>query len=151
MPDFKEIKNNVIGKDYRSLSFHFGKDDRKVELSIENLSDGEKIFLLYSLVIASNAAVGPILCFWDEPDNFLTSDEVGHSIAALRKAFQNRGQLIVTSHNAEAIRRFPEANTFFLSRKSHVEPTTISAIEDLRTSGEFEGSLIDALIRGDIG
>ena len=150
MPDFKEIKNTAFGKDTRNLSFHFGVDGQGIELALEDLSDGEKTFFIYALVIASNVAIGPIFCFWDEPDNFLTPDEVGHSVMALRKAFQNVGQLIVTSHNPEAIRRFSESNTLFLSRKSHMEPTTVTTIERLRESGQFDGEFVDALIRGDI-
>ncbi len=72
-------------------------------------------------------------------------------MTALRKAYLDRGQLIVTSHNPEAIRRFSDENTLFLARKSHLEPTTARSIEELRQSGQFQGSLIDALLRGDVG
>src|SRR5271155_1142924 len=89
-------------------TLHFTKSDRTLELPLEELSDGEKCIVMFALTIASNSAFGPILCFWDEPDNFLSPDEVGHSVLALRKAFQDSGQLIVTSHNPEAIRRFSE-------------------------------------------
>jgi len=153
MPDFREITNPVFGKETRSLVFNFrdSKDQRNLTLALEDLSDGEKCFIIFALTIAANAAYGPILCFWDEPDNFLAPDEVGHSITALRKAFQDSGQLIVTSHNPEAIRRFSETNTLYLSRKSHLEPTILTKVEEMRTSGQFEGSFVDALLRGDIG
>jgi predicted ATPase len=151
LPDFEEITNRAFGKETRSLAFHFRKDHQHIELALEDLSDGEKCFVIHALTVASNAAVGPILCFWDEPDNFLAPDEVGHSVMALRKAFQDRGQLIVTSHNPEAIRRFSESNSLYLSRKSHMEPTIVTTIESLRASGQFEGGFVDALLRGDIG
>jgi predicted ATPase len=150
MPDFQKITNPIFGKETRSLVFHFLKDHRNAELALEELSDGERCFIIFALTIAANAAYGPILCFWDEPDNFLAPDEVGHSITAIRKAFQESGQLIVTSHNPEAIRRFSESNTLYLSRKSHLEPTIVTPIEDMRTSGRFEGGFIDALLRGDV-
>ena len=35
MPDFQEVKNPVISKDSRSLSFHFSKDEQQAELSLE--------------------------------------------------------------------------------------------------------------------
>jgi predicted ATPase len=150
MPDFKEITNRPFGKETRSLVFHFQKEYLSVELDLEDLSDGEKCFIIFALTIAATAAYGPTFCFWDEPDNFLAPDEVGHSVMALRKAFQDSSQLIVTSHNPEAIRRFSETNTLYLSRKSHLEPTIVTSVEDMRTSGQFEGGFIDALIRGDI-
>jgi predicted ATPase len=150
MPDFEKITNPIFGKETRNLVFHFLKDHRNAELALEDLSDGERCFVIFALTIAANAAYGPILCFWDEPDNFLAPDEVGHSVTALRRAFQESGQLIVTSHNPEAIRRFSESNTLYLSRKSHLEPTIITTIEDMRAGGRFEGGFIDALLRGDV-
>jgi predicted ATPase len=151
MPDFMEVTNPLVAKETRSLRFHFLKEQRSVELALEELSDGERCFFIFALAISANAADHPILCFWDEPDNFLAPDEVGHSVMALRKAYHARGQLIVTSHNPEAIRRFSDENTLFLTRKSHLEPTTKRSIEELRKSGQFKGGLIDALIRGDVG
>jgi predicted ATPase len=150
MPDFRKITNPIFGKETRSLVFHFMKDHRSAELALEDLSDGERCFFVFALTIAANAAYGPILCFWDEPDNFLAPDEIGHSVIALRRGFLDSGQLIVTSHNPEAIRRFSETNTLHLSRKSHLEPTIVTSIEAMRTSGQFEGGFIDALLRGDL-
>lgn len=150
MPDFTEVTNPSVGKDARSLLFRFKKNNQILELPLEDLSDGEKCFVIFALTIAANSALGPTLCFWDEPDNFLAPDEVGHSIMALRRAFQGGGQLIVTSHNPEAMRRFSETNTLYLSRKSHLEPTIITPVASMRASGLFEGTFVDALIRGDI-
>lgn len=150
MPDFDKITNLPFGKEARSLAFHFLKDQRSIEVALDDLSDGEKCILIFALTIAANSIFGPTLCFWDAPDNFLAPDEVGQSVMALRKCFQDRGQLIVTSHNPEAIRRFSEANALYLSRRSHLEPTMVTPIEKMRASGQFEGGLIDALLRGDI-
>jgi len=84
--------------------------------------------------------------FWDEPDNYLAASEVGHFVLALRKAFQSGGQLIATSHNSEAIRRFSDENTLFLYRKSHLEPTIVRPLHELEVSGD----LVGALTRGDV-
>jgi predicted ATPase len=150
MPDFEKITNPIVGKDTRSMVFHFASGTQHAELALEDLSDGEKCFVIFALTIAVSAAFDPILCFWDEPDSFLAPDEVGQSITSLRRAFRDRGQLIVTSHNPEAIRRFAEANTLYLHRKSHMEPTIVTSVEDMRASGQFEGGFIDALLRGDV-
>ena len=102
--------------------------------------------MICALVLAANAAYGPLLCFWDEPDNHLALDEVGHFVLALRKAFQSGGQFIATSHNPEAIRRFSDENTLVLYRKNHLEPTIVRPLSEIQVSGD----LVNALIRGDV-
>lgn len=146
MPDFKDIKNPVIGKDSRSLVIQFSNDQGSMTLPFEDLSDGEKCFMICAVVLAANEAYGPVLCFWDEPDNYLALDEVGHFVLALRKSFQSGGQFIATSHNPEAIRRFSEENTLLLFRRSHLEPTMVRRVEQLKVHGD----LVGALIRGDV-
>ena len=146
MPDLKDIKNPLVGKDSRSLVVQFSNDQGSVNLPFEDLSDGEKCFMICALVLAANDAYGPLFCFWDEPDNYLALSEVGHFVLALRKAFQSGGQFIATSHNPEAIRRFSDENTLVLYRKSHLEPTIVRPLDELHVSGD----LVDALIRGDV-
>jgi predicted ATPase len=146
MPDFKDIKNPVIGKDSRSLEVQFSNDLGNLTVPFADLSDGEKCFMICAMVLAANNAYGPLVCFWDEPDNYLALSEVGHYITALRKSFQSGGQFIATSHNPEAIRRFSEENTFVLSRKSHLEPTHVRPLSEISVHGD----LVSALIRGDV-
>jgi ABC-type cobalamin/Fe3+-siderophores transport system ATPase subunit len=146
MPDLKDIKNPVVGTDSRSLVIQFSNDNGSVSLPFEDLSDGEKCFMICALVLASNDAYGPLLCFWDEPDNYLAPSEVGHFVLALRRAFQSGGQFIATSHNPEAISRFSEENTLLLHRKNHLEPTVIRPLNKLQISGD----LVSALVRGDV-
>jgi predicted ATPase len=146
MPDLKDIKNPVIGTDFRSLVVQFSNEQGTVKLPFEDLSDGEKCFMICGLVLASNDAYGPVFCFWDEPDNFLAPSEVGHFVLALRKAFQSGGQFIATSHNPEAIRSFSDENTLVLYRKNHLEPTRVLPLNEIQVSGD----LVGALIRGDV-
>ena len=146
MPDFNEVKNPVIGKDSRSLEVQFSNDLGNVNIPFADLSDGEKCFMICAMVLAANNAYGPLVCFWDEPDNYLALSEVGHFITALRKAFQSGGQFIATSHNPEAIRRFSDENTIVLSRKSHLEPTQARPLSEISVNGD----LVSALIRGDV-
>jgi predicted ATPase len=147
MPDLKDIKNPVIGKESRSLLVQFSNGQgSSMSVPFEDLSDGEKCFMICALVLASNQAYGPVLCFWDEPDNYLSLDEVGHFVLALRKAFQSGGQLITTSHNPEAIRRFSDENTLVFHRRNHLEPTIVQWLTRIHVNGD----LVDALIRGDV-
>lgn len=147
MPDFRDIKNPIIATDARRLTVQFSKNQEHISIPFEELSDGEKCFLICSLVIAANTAYGPLVCFWDEPDNYLALSEVGHFLIALRKVFESGGQFIATSHNDEAIRRFSKENTLVLSRDSHLEPTKVRKLADIPNLGDP----IDALIRGDLG
>ncbi len=146
MPDFKDIKNPITGKDSRSLSVQFQQDGASLNLAFEDLSDGEKCFFICAVVLASNEAYGPILCYWDEPDNYLSLEEAGQFVMALRRSFQSGGQLLVTSHNPEAIRQFSTENTLVLGRHSHLEPTLVRSLADVPVNG----NLVDALIRGDV-
>jgi predicted ATPase len=146
MPDLKDIRNPAAGKDSRSLVVQFSNDQGSVTLPFEDLSDGEKCFMVCALVLAANDAYGPVFCFWDEPDNFLALSEVGHFVLALRKAFQTAGQFIATSHNSEAIRCFSDENTLILYRENHLEPTRIRPLNEITINGD----LISALVRGDV-
>lgn len=146
MPDLKDIRNPSVGPDSRSLFVQFSNEQGTLKLPFEDLSDGEKCFMICALVLVSNDAYGPVFCFWDEPDNYLAPSEVGHFVMALRKAFQSSGQFIATSHNPETIRRFSEENTLYLYRNSHIEPTVIRPLSELH----FSGDIVDALVRGDV-
>lgn len=146
MPDFREIRNPATGQASRALEVSFSTDQGTVTIPFEDLSDGEKCILISALVIAANDAYGPLVCFWDEPDNHLALKEVGHFTMALRKAFKKGGQFIATSHNPEAIRSFSAENTLYLYRNSHLEPTIVRRLDDLQVNGD----LVNALIRGDV-
>lgn len=146
MPDFLDIKNPETGTSARSLSIQFSGEAGTLSLPFDALSDGEKCFMIASLVIAANEVNGPACCFWDEPDHFLSLQEVGGFVMALRRTFHHRGQLITTSHNPEAIRQFADDNTVLLARKSHLEPTTARFLDEIEHSGE----LVSSLIRGDL-
>jgi predicted ATPase len=150
MPDLHDVKNLTAGRDSRSLIVEFANEMERVTIRFGDLSDGEKLFMIYAMVIATNAVLGPLLCFWDEPDNYLAPSEVRPSVMALRRAFKSEGQLIVTSHNPEAIHSFSDENTLFLYRNSHLEPAIARSLDKLRDSGDISGDFVNALIRGDV-
>src|SRR5690349_16446770 len=102
--------------------------------------------MICAMVLAANDSYGPLVCFWDQPDDHLALSEIGHFVLALRKAFQSGGQFIATSHNPEAIRRFSQENTLLLHRRSHLEPTQVRPLSELSISGD----LVSALIRDDV-
>ncbi len=146
MPDMSDIQNPEVAPDSRSLTVQFASDQVTISIPFEDLSDGEKCFMISALVLASNRIFDSVFCFWDEPDNYLALDEVGHFTMELRKVFQKRGQLIATSHNPETIRRFSDENTLVLHRRNHLEPTVARSLSDL----QIKGDLISALLTGDL-
>ncbi len=146
MSDFEDIQNPLIGKAARSLEVRFSNKQGSLNLPFEDLSDGEKCFMICALVLAAKDSYAPLLCFWDEPDNYLALSEVGHFVTHLRKSFQSGGQFIATSHNSEAIRSFSDENTLLLYRNSHLEPTIIRPLSELNVKGD----LVAALTLGDL-
>ncbi|MGG6242383.1 AAA family ATPase [Nodosilinea sp. AN01ver1] len=145
MPDIGEIQNESVGKEAKNMIVKFEKNDSNLTIEFNDLSDGEKCFFICAVVLAANKHYGPLFCFWDEPDNYLSLSEVGHFVVSLRRSFRNSGQFLATSHNEESIRKFSSENTFLLDRKSHLEPTLIRLLSEVPTSGD----LIDDLILGD--
>jgi hypothetical protein len=61
MPDILDIKNPFVAKDSRSLVVQFSNQYGSMSLPFELLSDGEKCFMICSLVLAANATYGPLL------------------------------------------------------------------------------------------
>jgi predicted ATPase len=146
MPDIRDFQNELIGKNFKMMSVQFQENHANIRVDFRDLSDGEKCFFLCAVVLAANKSYGPLFCFWDEPDSFLSLSEVGHFITSLRRSFETGGQILATSHNSEAIRKFSNENTLVLYRKNHLEPTLVRLLSDI----SFKGDLVDTLICGDI-
>jgi len=149
MPDLHSITNPVSG-DTRSMFVDFKEGKASTKIPFADLSDGEKCFIICATVVAANEAYGPLFCYWDEPDAYLAPDEIGQLMTTLRRAFNRGGQLVVSSHNPEAVSRFSDDSTLYLHRRSHVEPTTPHYLSSLRSRNAFIGDIADALVRGDI-
>lgn len=146
MPDFFDFQNKSIGESAKRILVRFRRENQTLALDLNRLSDGEKSFLIGAMLLAANHEYGPLFCLWDEPDNFLSLSEVGHLIVVLRKSFKQAGQIVMTSHNPETIRKFSDENTLYLDRKSHLEPTIARWLSEIG----YQGDLVDALIRGDV-
>ncbi|MEX8519465.1 MAG: AAA family ATPase [Leptothrix sp. (in: b-proteobacteria)] len=142
MPDLADFRFERAGKEAKSMLVRFKAGTAQHELEFDALSDGEKCFFLCAVVLAANQCYGPLFAFWDEPDNYLSLSEVSHFVMALRRGFHQGGQILMTSHNEEAVRRFSNDNTWVLGRQSHLEPTVIRLLEDLPPSPDVIQSLI---------
>lgn len=142
MPDFQDFRYESLGKEAKRLIVNFSSDKGGLSLNFDELSDGEKCFFLCSVIVASNQSYGPLFCFWDEPDNYLSLAEVGHFVVHLRRAFEGKGQIIMTTHNEEAIRKFSNENTWVLGRNNHLEPTRLRLLEEFSLNSDVIHSLI---------
>lgn len=123
-------------------------DNTDIELDFDGLSDGEKCFVLASFLSVKVAEEKDVVCFWDEPDNYLAVSEVSRFITALKKMFRrNRGLLIVTSHNIEGIQTFGLDETIVISRNSHTNPPTVKLSTDIESDGV---TFMRKILTGDI-
>ena len=146
MPDLAEFRFEPTGKEAKSLLVRFKSEKGQHELPSAALSDGEKCFFLCAVLLAANQSYGPLFTFWDEPDNYLSLSEVSQFVMTLRRGFQQGGQILMTSHNAEAIRRFSDDSTWVMGRRSHLEPSVIRQLQELAPTSD----LIQKLIDGDL-
>jgi ABC-type Mn2+/Zn2+ transport system ATPase subunit len=143
--DFSDMKNEVVGIDAKSLLLRFVLSGEMFGLKLGHLSDGEKCLFLSAVVLAAQKSSDDLFCFWDEPGNYLSLSEVGQLVMELRRAFASQGQIIVTSHHPETIRKFTGENTVVLTRRSHLEPTQARSLADIT----YHGDLINSMILGD--
>ncbi|MFG0331212.1 MAG: AAA family ATPase [Phycisphaerales bacterium] len=149
LPDFSSIENVERGSEGGSqlvVTFEDLQTSKTVSFDFDQLSDGEKCFLLSAYIVAVNNVGPPVVCVWDEPDNHLSISEVGHFIVSLRKMVSKGGQFIATTHHPETIRKFSDENTLILSRDSHLSPTVIKPL----SAYSYSGDLIHALIRDEV-
>ena len=151
-PDFANValvNTTVEGRTF-TVGFKTGNADEFVSLGFDRLSDGEKCQFIAASLIALNAHVPNLTVFWDEPDNYITTSEVAYLLPALCNSFQKRGQLIVSSHSREAIVTFGENEIISFRRANHYSPVRQpQTAQEMRESGQFAGSLDEALQNGD--
>ncbi len=114
-----------------------------VDIVIRHMIEDENLKIN---ALFANRHYGPLFCFWDELDSHLSLSEVGHFVMSLRRSYEAGGQILVTSHNPEAIRKFSDENTFVIDRKNHLEPTLVRLLSDMSVKGD----LVELLISGDM-
>lgn len=149
MPDISSVRNPNIGPDSRSVEAEFKYEGKSISIQLGRLSDGEKCFFVCALVIAMASETRSLTCFWDEPDNYLAPQEVSSTMLALRRAFKGDNQIILTSHNPDAIRCFTDENTIILSRDSHLTSPRAFTLSALRNDSNSSATL-DLWLRGDL-
>lgn len=155
MPDVLGVKQMASTHDGAHMVVQFRTDAAGgyFPQRFDLLSDGEKCQFIAAAIIAKNAGTRNLVCFWDEPDNYITTTEVDNLLPALSNSFEKSGQLIVTSHSREAIRTFGENEVIRFVRSDHfhaVQPP--ASVKTLRERGIIpkDESLDVALVNGKV-
>ncbi|OOF52333.1 AAA family ATPase, partial [Rodentibacter trehalosifermentans] len=132
--DFDRIELAPYGNNSRVLNILFSYEEGKIaplKLKIEQLSDGEKVLIIASTIIALTSVKDKIFCFWDEPDNYVSIYVVETLISYMKKKFDRSKshQLFITSHDELVINAFPHSKIRFFYRNSHQAPTRVKIFE----------------------
>lgn len=107
LPDFASIRLERVGTDARALRLQFrrgaGSDADKYELSLDELSDGQRALLAIYALIHLSAGQGNAL-FLDEPDNYVALAELQPWLMTLADACGDTlPQVVICSHHPELI------------------------------------------------
>lgn len=147
---FEDMRNEDASTRTRILKILFTGKTPPFEVDFDKLSCGEKCLFLCASVLAALEYQKHLFVFWDEPDNYLALSEIQGFILSLRATFlnnKNRGQIWMTSHNAETIQCFPRESIYYLTRTNHCEPVAAHPLESLY---DGKGSLIVKLLHDDL-
>jgi len=133
----------------RRLTLVFKREGEEgLPLEFDSLSDGEKCFVLAAFLMVKVSEERDVVCFWDEPDNYLAISEISRFMTTLKKAFRRSGGLlVVTSHNIEGIQSFGMDETLVVSRNRHGDSATIAELSHVEPDGR---NFIRKLLTGDL-
>jgi predicted ATPase len=132
----KQVLVSFVSQDYKN----------RFQIAYDSLSNGEKCYFISALILAINKHVGPVFCFWDEPEKHIALPEIDHFILDLRK--MPNGQFLAASHNQQTIRSFSQSSTFVFKRDTHLEATTVKKLTDFDI--DPNRNLIEAIKKDDI-
>lgn len=116
MPGLERIGLESISKTVRELVLTFRALDIEYKLSIDELSDGQRMLLLLHGFL-HGAIKDNITVFLDEPETGLAPHEMQPWISAMAQAIENHGgQALVISHHPEVINYVAAAHTIQFRR-----------------------------------
>lgn len=102
MPGFRNFMFKRVG-DAKYLLAVFGEGQHKGELSLEELSEGQRVLSVLYAAVLGHVRSRSVLCF-DEPDNFVSLPEIQPWLQVLRDVLEEHGgQAIIISHHPEVI------------------------------------------------
>lgn len=102
IPGFRHFLFKRIG-DAKILLAAFGEGDHKGELTLLELSEGQRVLIMLYAAVLGHIHSGSVLCF-DEPDNFVSLPEIQPWLQVLRDAIDEKGgQALIISHHPEVM------------------------------------------------
>lgn len=125
-PDLKFLELENAGMSVKMLKLHFDK----VDLLFNQLSDGEKMLVgLYAVQTA--LSIGKVsTVFIDEPDNFISLQELQPWFLSMSELADENHQIIVISHNGEILNINTATNLYF-SRDNHSSPARVGELKSI--------------------
>ena len=113
------------GDEEKTLWFEYVHQETKTAYTLSEISDGERmLFTLYFLVVMYFGEDYSL--FLDEPDNYISLQEVGQFIQYVQDRASDKKQCVFISHHPSIIDYFAPANGIWLERRSY-GATTLSA------------------------
>ena len=137
-PDMKFLKLADAGMSFKVLELHFAGE----VIPFSCLSDGEKMLVSLYMIHAALAKGNTSSVFIDEPDNFVSLQELQPWLLSMSEIMDKHRQAILISHNAEILDSNPSRSVVF-GRDNHKSPTRIWPLD---MPGGM--SVRDALVRG---
>lgn len=100
---FKSIRLATVGEETRALMVIFEENDKRYELRLDELSDGQRALIAIYALIYMTAGQGYTL-FLDEPDNYVALPEIQPWLMALSDTCGDTvPQAVICSHHPELI------------------------------------------------
>jgi predicted ATPase len=110
IPGFNQFRLTQLSEDYRALNLVFGDGkagaEKQIEVGITNLSDGQRVLIaLYTMLYGLKGQRCNL--FVDEPENFVSLDEIQPWLMAVRDLCGKEiPQTVLISHHPEVIDYF---------------------------------------------
>jgi ATPase subunit of ABC transporter with duplicated ATPase domains len=119
--DIKSLRLSDLGASVKQLELNFSGR----LLRFGQLSDGEKMLVaLYMIHATLSTTKESLTIMIDEPDNFISIQEMQPWMLEMSEVVDIRRQLIVISHNADILESSPSQIDYF-SRDNHSSPTRV--------------------------
>jgi predicted ATPase len=123
-PDFKFLRLVDAGMSVKALELAFEDET----LLFDQLSDGEKILIGLYLVHTALCKGNVNTVLIDEPDNFVSVQEIQPWLLSMSELVDSRHQVLIISHNSEILDSNP-SRAFFFRRDNHRSPTRCTPLD----------------------
>ncbi|GHV04071.1 hypothetical protein AGMMS50229_04650 [Campylobacterota bacterium] len=122
--DFRSFRLSDMGNNVKTLELRF----ETTQIYFEQLSDGEKMLIALYMIHAALATEKVATVLIDEPDNYVSTQELQPWLLSVLELLNDRRQLIIISHNPEIIDSVSSESCRYLWRDNHASPTRIEPL-----------------------